>query len=126
MNIEESAIRRKSVENESDSEEEEEEEIDTSHKKIIDEVDIPKKNGLVKKLSQNGHMGNGSSVITKESLILMPDDFTSTNGINAVQTKEQQDNYEQINTNLDNDNTVSPTAILVSISFHHIFLCYRK
>lgn len=97
MNIEESATRRKSVENESDSEEEqeEEEEIDLSHKKIIDEDDIPKKNGLVKKLSQNGHMGNGNgnTVITKESLILMPDDVTTTS---------VQDNYEQIT-----DNTVS-------------------
>lgn len=36
---------------------------------------MPKKNGLTKKLSQNGHINNnGNTVITKESLILMPDD----------------------------------------------------
>ena len=38
---------------------------------------MPKKNGLVKKVSQNGHINNNNSVITKESLVLMPDDKTS-------------------------------------------------
>lgn len=50
------------------------------------EEELPKKNGLVKKLSQNGYMGNGNSVITKESLILMPDVVTTlTNGLNNLQ-----------------------------------------
>lgn len=117
MNIEESATRRKSLENESESEQEEEE-IDTSHKKVIDEVNIPKKNGLVRKVSQNGghNMGNGNSVITKESLILMPDDFTS-NGLND----------EQIETNIDNaDNTVSVSVPHSYYFIHYILSCYRK
>lgn len=58
--------------------ESEDEEVEVYHKKSIDNhelVDVPKKNGLTKKLSQNGHLNNnGNSVITKESLILMPDD----------------------------------------------------
>lgn len=45
---------------------------------------MPKKNGLTKKHSQNGFINNnGNSVITKESLILMPDDV-------ACKDKEEQ------------------------------------
>lgn len=80
MNIE-SAIRRKSVSNENDDDSDYE--IDTSYKLIKSEKEEkeiqPKKNGLVKKISQNGQIGNGNSVITKESLILMPDNYEQIN-----------------------------------------------
>lgn len=52
-------------------------------KKSLDEHehgDVPKKNGLTKKLSQNGYINNnGNTVITKESLSLMPDDVATNN-----------------------------------------------
>lgn len=85
------------------------EEIDISHKLIEEEK--PKKNGLVKKISQNGHAGN--VVITKESLILMPDDVTLTNGggvikdqIQEKEIQQQQQSHEEIVTNHDNNNEV--------------------
>jgi hypothetical protein len=41
---------------------------------------VPKKNGLTKKISVNGHLNNnGHTVITKESLTLMPDDVACGN-----------------------------------------------
>jgi hypothetical protein len=102
MNIE-SATRR-------NSSGELDDEIGTSHKLIEEEEQQqqkPKKNGLVKKLSQNGQTGNGNAVvITKESLTLMPDDVTLTNGV-ATKEEIQAVQQEEIVTNQhDNNNEV--------------------
>lgn len=48
-----------------------------------------KKNGLTKKLSQNGHVNNnGNSVITKESLTLMPDDVACNEQVQPDEAPE--------------------------------------
>lgn len=48
---------------------------------VVDNLEIPKKNGIIKKVSSNGNLGNGNgnSVISKESLILVPDKTILTN-----------------------------------------------
>jgi hypothetical protein len=72
-------------------------------KKHHDETDttMPKPNGLVKKTSINGQIGNGNSVITKESLMLVPDKAIPTSSANQVKDQEQsqviQDNNHEVN-----------------------------
>lgn len=48
---------------------------------VVDNLEIPKKNGIIKKISSNGNIlnGNGNSVISKESLTLVPDKTITTN-----------------------------------------------
>lgn len=82
LNIE-SAIRKDSI---VDYASESDEEVD--HKDIVEEY--PKKNGLVKKISQNGHIGNGNSVITKESLILVPDEPKAVSVSHPPKEQEEQ------------------------------------
>lgn len=80
----------------------EDEENDTEQQdaKENTENDFPKKNGLIKKLSQNGiaNGSNGMSVISKESLILVPDNTKTTN-VNQSNGKESpimQNNNDEV------------------------------
>lgn len=82
----ESAIKRKDSSSDcpSDTDEDEIEDHDkenSSLNPVIDNLEIPKKNGIIKKISSNGNIlnGNGNSVISKESLILVPDKTITTN-----------------------------------------------
>lgn len=70
---------------------------------------MPKKNGLTKKLSQNGYLNNnGASVITKESLILMPDDMASSN-------KEQQQVVEPVQSAEEGDESENNEVIIKKV-----------
>ena len=59
---------------------------------------MPKANGLVKKPSLNGHVSNGNSVITKESLMLVPDKAipTTLNGKDQEQSQVIHDNNNEV------------------------------
>jgi hypothetical protein len=89
MNIE-SAARRRSTPTESEPEHghDEIDDHENKNKSVTNAAgDLPKKNGIVKKISQNGNLGNGNSVIEKESLILVPDNTITTN-VNQCKEKE--------------------------------------
>ncbi|XP_070503039.1 glycerol-3-phosphate acyltransferase 3-like isoform X2 [Chironomus tepperi] len=100
----ESAIKRKDSSSDcaSDSEDETDHDKEKSVDHVVDNLEIPKKNGLIKKVSSNGNIGNGNgnSVISKESLILVPDKTISAN-VNQSNDKESpilqnNNNDEQI------------------------------
>ncbi|KAL7023490.1 hypothetical protein ACKWTF_012636 [Chironomus riparius] len=87
----ESAIKRKDSSSDcaSDTEDEADHEKEKSVDQVVDNLEIPKKNGIIRKISSNGNIGNGNgnSVISKESLILVPDKTIST-AVNQSNGKE--------------------------------------
>lgn len=82
-----------------EDEEENEQKKEAPMEHVNDVEKLPKKNGMVKKLSQNGIAGNGNSVISKESLILVPDNTITTNMNGQSNGKESpilQNNNDEV------------------------------
>ena len=99
MNIE-SAIKRK--DSTTDCTQHDLDDDDETEPKEVPEQEaekLPNKNGLIKKLSQNGgQMGNGNSVISKESLTLVPDNTITSNMTqsNGKESPIMQNNNDEV------------------------------
>jgi hypothetical protein len=72
----------------------------------------------VKKPSQNGMIGNGNgnTVITKESLILVPDNTITTNVVFSKELEQQQPQIVE-----DNNNEV---CFFLSAQLYHTFFIF--
>lgn len=111
----ESAIKRKDSSSDCASDTDDEE-VDHDNKektsvngpKIVDSLEIPKKNGIIKKVSSSSNIGNGNgnSVISKESLILVPDKTISTNVIQSNGNGNGKESPELQNNNNDDDEVI--------------------
>ena len=86
---------------------------------VINNSEIPKKNGIIKKVSSNGNIlngnGNGNSVISKESLILVPDKTIST----AVNQSNGKESPILLNNN-DNEVIMSICDVIKADSFNFV------
>jgi len=72
----------------------------------------PKKNGLVKKLSLNGHLnGNLHTVISRESLYLVPDGDHNSEERQQETPADADDKTDAANTNSDETNQVINLSI---------------
>lgn len=112
VNIETANKKRGIIDHTEDEEEERQEEVPEALDVLLkpETPPLPKKNGLVKKLSQNGI----PNVISKESLLLVPGEGGETFQLVNGHSQEKTD-QKVVTENITNNNTKTSSHLVISV-----------